>query len=319
MKLYEALRRINFKIGTLDDITGKAINNIIETRYIIDELNTQMFQYANKTKGICDTYSTQLDINRPFIKAPDNALRSESYLFGQLIVNGKIFLLDVRGKNDVLNNFTVSPFQGITSWVMPFAQGKEQFLGAFPTNSTSASVTKLTKSISAEDTTIEVESTKGFIKTFGRFQIATEKVMYEYCDDTHFYGCVRGIEGTQAISWSASAYGPIVTHCNLILYYARLPEKIVVYDDNFVSQETLNKELEITEEHMEGIIKIVAYNLILKLDNTRASQYKIDSEELFNQYEADIRKGYSKIRKGANVRSPYFAQSGQPLYTNLIQ
>ena len=52
MKLYEVLRKINFKIGTLDDITGRAVNNIVETKHIIDELNTQMFQYANKTKGV---------------------------------------------------------------------------------------------------------------------------------------------------------------------------------------------------------------------------------------------------------------------------
>ena len=101
MKLYEALRRINFKIGTLDDITGRAINNIVETRYIIDELNTQMFQYANKTKGIQDTYSTITKLNEPIIKAPEKALRSCSYLFAEVIVDGKIFPLDVRGTNNV--------------------------------------------------------------------------------------------------------------------------------------------------------------------------------------------------------------------------
>ena len=314
MKLFEALRRINFKIGTLDDITGKAINNIIETRYIIDELNTQMFQYANKTKGIQDTYSTTINYNEPIIQAPKNALRSCSYIFAEVIVNGVIFPLDVRGINNVLNNFTINPYTGITNWLMPFAQGKQQFLGAFPSSSTSAQKTKLTNKIVSTDTTIEVESTKGFIRNFGRLKIGAETILYQRCDDTKFYGCVRGIEGTKAEDYEADTE---VTHCNLILYYAKLPEKIVVYDDNFVSQETLNKELEIVEEHLEGIIKIVAYNLILKLDNTRAGQYKVDSDELFEQYEADIRKGYSKIRKGANIRSPYYSQSGVPGWTNL--
>ena len=314
MKLYEALRRINFKIGTLDDITGRAINNIVETRYIIDELNTQMFQYANKTKGIRDTYSTIINYNEPIIKAPKNALRSCSYLFGEVIVDNKIFPLDVRGTNNVLNNFTINPYTGITSWLMPFAQGKQQFLAAYPTNSTSAKVTQLAGQILSTDTTIEVDSTNGFIRNFGRIQIGTEKIMYQYCDNTKFYGCIRGIEGTTPQNFAADTD---VTHCNLILYYAKLPEKIEVYDDNFVSEETLNKELEIVEEHLEGIIKLVAYNLILKLDNTRAAQYKIDSEELFAQYETDIRKGYENIRKGANVRSPYMSQSGYPAYTNL--
>ena len=315
MKLFEALRRINFKIGTLDDITGRAINNIVETRYIIDELNTQMFAYANKTKGIRDTYSTTLNYNEPIIHAPKNALRSCGYFFAEVIVDGKIFPLDIRGTNNVLNNFTINPYTGITSWLMPISQGKTQFLGAYPTNSTSASVTTLTKDVLPEDTEIEVESTKGFIRNFGRLKIGAETIMYQYCDATKFYGCVRGIEGTKAEDYEA---GKEVIHCNLILYYAKLPEKIVVYDDNIVSQETLNKELEIVEEHLEGIIKIVAYNLILKLDNTRAAQYKIDAEELFNQYETDIRKGYSAIRKGANVRSPYFAQSGYPGWTSVM-
>ena len=316
MKLYEVLRKINFKIGTLDDITGRAINNIVETRYIIDELNTQMFQYANKTKGVQDTYSTVANYNEPIIKAPQNALRSCSYIFAEVIVNGRIFPIDVRGTNNVLNNFTVNPYNGITSWLMPFAQGKTQFLAAYPTNSTSAKVTKLADDIKAEDTTIEVDSTNGFIRNFGRIQIGTEKILYQSCDSTKFYGCIRGIEGTTPQNF---AQDTDVTHCNLILYYAKLPEKIVVYDDNIVSQETLNKDLEIVEEHMEGIIKIVAYNLILKLDNTRAIQYKVDSDELFSQYEADIRKGYSNIRKGANVRSPYASQNGYPNWTNLQQ
>ena len=314
MKLFEALRRINFKIGTLDDITGRAINNIIETRYIIDELNTQMFAYANKTKGIRDTYSTTLNYNEPIIHAPKNALRSCGYFFAEVIVDGKIFPLDIRGTNNVLNNFTINPYTGITSWLMPISQGKEQWIGAYPTNSTSASITTLTKPIISTDTEIEVADTKGFIREFGRLKIGTETIMYQYCDKTKFYGCVRGIEGTKAEDYEA---GTEVIHCNLILYYAKLPEKIVVYDDNFVSQETLDKELEIVEEHLEGIIKIVAYNLILKLDNTRAAQYKVDADELFSQYEADIRKGYSAIRKGANVRNPYISQSGYPAWTNL--
>lgn len=314
MKLFEALRRINFKIGTLDDITGRAINNIVDTRYIIDELNTQMFHYANKTKGIQDTYSTIVSLNEPIIKAPKNALRSCSYLFGEVIVDGKIFPLDIRGTNNVLNNFTINPYTGITSWLMPFAQGKQQYFGAYPTNSTEAKTTTLASDIKSTDTTIEVESTKGFIREFGRMRIGNETIMYQYCDDTNFYGCIRGIEGTTPQDFETETQ---VTHCNLILYYAKLPQKIEVYDDNFVSKETLDTELEVCEEHMEGIIKIIAYNLILKLDNNRAGQYKVDADELFAQYEADIRNGYSKIRKGANVRSPYLSQSGYPAWTNL--
>jgi len=131
---------------------------------------------------------------------------------------------------------------------------------------------------------------------------------------TKFYNCVRGIEGTLAVNHLDN---DVVSHCNLIIYYSRLPIKIEVTDDNFVSQETLSREIEVVEEHLEGIIKIVAYNLILKLDKERAGQYKVDAQELFEQYTSDIRKGYQKIRKGANLKEPYISQSGYPAYTNL--
>ena len=236
MNVNEALRRINFKIGTLDDITGRAVNNIIENRYIIDELNTQLYEYANKTKGIRDTFSTQLNTNNPVINAPTNALRSGSYLFAEVIVNNRIFPLDFRGVREVLNNFTMNPYIGITSWLMPWSQGKTQFLGAYPMNSTSAGTTTTTADITDTATTIPVTASANFINNFGRLQIDNEKILYQYKDATNFYGCIRGYENTEAKNHTS---GSTVTHCNLIIYYARLPFKIVVTDDNFVSQETL--------------------------------------------------------------------------------
>lgn len=314
MNVSEALRRINFKIGTLDDITGRAINNIIQTRYIIDELNTQLRAYANTTKGIQSVYSVPLNTKTPVVTAPPLALRSESIFFAEVINNQKIYPLDIRGVNEVLNNFTINPFVGITSWAMPFMDGNIKYLGLYPMNSTSADVTALSSDILSSDTTITVDSTVGFLNNFGRIKIGDEVILYQYKDDTKFYNCVRGIEGTLAVNHSDN---DIVSHCNLIIYYSRLPVKIIVTDDNFVSQETLAREIEVVEEHLEGIIKIVSYNLILKLDKERAGQYKVDAQELFDQYTSDIRKGYQKIRKGANLREPYISQSGYPAYTNL--
>lgn len=314
MNVSEALRRINFKIGTLDDITGRAINNIIETRYIIDELNTQLRAYANTTKGIQAIYSVPLNTKTPVVPAPPLALRSESIFFAEVINNQKIYPLDIRGVNEVLNNFTINPFVGITSWAMPFMDGNIKYLGLYPINSTSANVTALNGDILFSDTTITVDSTAGFLNNFGRIKIGEETILYQYKDDTKFYNCIRGIEGTIPVNHSDN---DVVSHCNLIIYYSRLPVKIEVTDDNFVSQETLAREIEVVEEHLEGIIKIVAYNLILKLDKDRAGQYKVDAQELFEQYTSDIRKGYQKIRKGANLREPYISQSGYPAYTNL--
>lgn len=315
MNVSEALRRINFKIGTLDDITGRAINNIIQTRYIIDELNTQLRAYANTTKGIQSVYSVPLNTKTPVVTAPPLALRSESIFFAEVINNQKIYPLDIRGVNEVLNNFTINPFVGITSWAMPFMDGNIKYLGLYPMNSISANTATLASDIdTTKDTTITVDSTVGFLNNFGRIKIGEEVILYQYKDDTKFYNCIFGTEGTIPVNHTA---GVTVSHCNLIIYYSRLPVKIIVTDDNFVSQETLSREIEVVEEHLEGIIKIVAYNLILKLDKERAGQYKIDADALFEQYTADIRKGYQKIRKGANLREPYISQSGCPAYTNL--
>ena len=55
----------------------------------------------------------------------------------------------------------------------------------------------------------------------------------------------------------------------------------------------------------------------IKMEHNQSAKGYHKHEILFEQYTADVRKGYANIRKGANVCSPYFAQSGVPMYTNL--
>lgn len=315
MNVNEVLRRISFKVGTLDDIAGKAINNIIDNRIVIDELNTQMNQYANITKGITDVYSFHLHTNTPIVEAPILALRSESYYYMFIINSGTIFPLDMRSARDVYPRFRYNPVSGISNWIMPWGNGKTQYLSVFPMNNKSGLSTTLTANVSAVAQTIPVASTSGFINNSGRVTIGSEKILYGRKDTVNFYDCIRGVEmTTPAIHTS----GDTVNENNVVLMYSRLPEKIIVTDDNIVDPAVLAHEIEIVEEHIEGIVKAVAYNLLLKLDPERSIPYKVDTDELYAQYKRDIMKGYYRGRQGTGIREPFaMNEAGMPYGTNI--
>jgi hypothetical protein len=315
MIIQEILRRINFKIGTWDDISGRAINPIVSNQVIIDELNSQLNQYANITKGIQDVFSFSLNRNDQFREAPSLALRSEAYFYIYVISNGVIFAVDMRGQRDVYKTFIFNPINGITNWMMAWNAGKKPYLGVFPNNSLNAKTTTLTANITAIDTTIPVVDTTGFVSRNGRFTLGTEVVEYQYKDATNFYGCNRGQEMSDA---SLHSSGDILIENNIIIYYSRLAQKVILNDEQLVPQQVLERELEIVEEHVEGIIKAVAYNILIKLDPERANVYKVDYLDLYEQYRQDIKKGYYIGRQGTNFDDPNLNnESGIPYATNL--
>lgn len=314
MILQQALRRINFKIGTPDDFSGRAINPIVSNRIIIDELNSQLLQYANITKGIQDVFSFPLNRNIVRIEAPTLALRSEAY-FSQYVINtSTIFLIDMRRQSEVYRVFTSTPVNGITNWLMPWNEGNKSFLGAFPTNSTSATISPLTSAITSFDTTIPVVSTAGLVQTNGRLTIGTEKVAYQDKDPTNFFGCLRGVEQTTPQDHMIDTD---VIENNVVIYYSRKPIPVEIDDDNILPPSLLARDIEVVDEHMEGVIKAVAYNILVKLDTERIVPYKIDYLDLYTQYAKDIKKGYYRGRMGTDIRDPYeISESGTPYGTN---
>jgi len=301
MILQEILRRIKFKIGTTDDISGRAINPIVNNRNIIDELNSQIRQYANITKGIQDVYSFSLNQNQIFIDAPSLALRSESYFHLYAIVNGVVYPMDMRGTRDVYKNFPTSPVTGIPNWFLPFNEGNSSKFGVFPMNANAPNTNTLTADVSLTDTTLNVNSTTGFIANNGRITIGTEKIKYQYIDATHFYGCVRGEEMTNIALHSTA---DTIYENNIVMHYSRLHIPIIVNDDDSITKEILARNIEVVDEHMEGIIKAVAYNLLVKIDNERANIYKIDYKTLYEQYKDDISIGYYRGRLGVGITQP---------------
>jgi len=301
MILQEVLRRIKFKVGTTDDISGRAINPIINNRNIIDELNSQIRQYANTTKGIQDVYSFSLAQNQIFVDAPSLALRSESYFHLYAIVDAVIYPMDMRGTRDVYKSFTTSPVTGVPNWFLPFNEGNSSKFGVFPMNANAYKTTELSADCSLTDTTLSVDSTAGFIVNNGRLTIGTEKIKYQYIDATHFYGCVRGEEMTTP---QLHATDDVVNENNIVMHYSRLHIPIIVNDDDSIPQQVLARNIEVVDEHMEGIIKAVAYNLLVKLDNERAVVYKLDYTTLYEQYKEDISVGYYRGRMGTGITQP---------------
>lgn len=316
MILQEVLRRINFNIGNMDDVSGRAINQIVSNRVIVDQLNSQLRQYANITKGIQDIFSFPLSRNVTFFTAPTLALRSESYYFILVIINGVRFPMDMRNQRDVYKNFQVSPIYGIPNWFMPWHAGNKAYIATFPASSVDAHSTTLTSDISTTDTTIPVASTAGYVAYDGRVTIDNEKIEYKYKDTTNFYGCVRGSEITTAVAHTS---GTTVTENNVVMFYSRLHIPIILINETVVPEDLLAREVEVVEEHMEGIIKLVSYNILIKIDPERANIYKIDSDVLFTQYAKDIRKGYYRGRIGTGIRDMNpINEQGTPFGTNMI-
>ena len=315
MLVNEAMRRILFNIGGLDDITGKAVNPLINNRQIIDMLNSQLRQYASVTRGISDVYSFPLNTNTPFVAAPTLAIRNRPYYYAFVIVSGVIYPCDVRGPADIYPRFSINPQTGIVNWIMPWYAGKTQYLSTFPMRNTSANTTTLSSAITDTATTLTVVSTSGYINNHGRVTIESEKILYTYKDSTHFYGCVRGVEMTTAANHAIST---TVTENNMVLFYSRLPVKITVTDNNMIEKSVLDREIEVVDDHMEGIIRATTYPLLLKIDPERAQMYKIDADALYAQYANDIKRGFFRGRSGANVRDPFVTHElGQPYGTNL--
>jgi hypothetical protein len=67
----------------------------------------------------------------------------------------------------------------------------------------------------------------------------------------------------------------------------------------------MSRELEIPDEHMNGIIDLTVYNLLQKIDPERAMPYKIDAAAFLRQAKEDIQQGRSAIIRGSFIGEAY--------------
>ena len=318
MLVKEAIEHIQFAVGSMDDVSGRSVNPMFTLKQIAQQLNFELNQYANKTKGIQDVFSFPLDTNIPFVRAPELALRSEGYSFIMIYINQMAYPLDMKGVRDAFNNYRFRPLQGVPNWIVPWSQGKKQFLSVFPTNSVNPVTATLKESIGKTETQIPIVSgtslnASRLILQEGRVTIGNEKILYKKADKNYLYDCERGIEGTEP---EAHDEEDLITQNNVVIFYSRLPKKITVMRDNTLTDAEGSREIEVCEEHLQGIIKSTTYNLLLKIPNSNAEAYKIDSDVLYEQYASDIRKGYYRT-SSLNVRAPYPNETSQAL-TSLL-
>tara|TARA_R110002020_G_scaffold205785_1_gene410480 strand:- start:2791 stop:3720 length:930 start_codon:yes stop_codon:yes gene_type:complete len=298
MILSEVLDRINTSLGTPDDLTGKNANTLFTNKRIVEQLKNALDQYASLTKGIQDVYSTQLSTNTRVATAPSDAIRSEAYRFIYVWRNGRKYPLTIKDLNLTKTEF---PY-GTTSGIPRFATVWNDEISVYPDNSSAPKATTLNGAISDSAATITVVSTSGFPELNGRITIESEKIRYTAKTATTFTGCTREIEGTTAASHSD---GVAVTENNLFIYYRKKHFVVTVDGSDVISAVQLAKTMEIPDEHIEPIVDMVAYKLLLKIDAERAQPYKIDAAAFFQQAKRDIEAGYGQIVNGSMIGSAY--------------
>jgi len=99
---------------------------------------------------------------------------------------------------DFLKQYYIS--QDYTGSVVDLCENIDRFINLenFDGNSFSDTSTTLTADIDYADSTIEVESTSSWPKSYGLLKINNEIITYTSKDDTHFYGAVRGFSGIES-------------------------------------------------------------------------------------------------------------------------
>ena len=314
MNVATALEQIRFWSGTISDITNKSTNDLFSNNNIVRQLMFALNEYARTTKAIEDIYSFPLDRATPYIDAPPLALRSEAYRGILIIIQGRYFPGDMQSFNNVYPAFPYPSIQGITNWIMPWGSKPNDLLYVFPMKSVNSATTTITANVDKNAATIPVASTVNFQTNSGKFTIGTEKIYYDSIDTLNFYGCRRGQEQTEAANHSLN---DTIIENSVWLFYSRLHTDIVI-NGNAISKEVLGQELEISEEHIETVLKYTAYNLLLKIDPNRAAAYKLDYTAFLDKAKYEIKKGRSRIRQGATIRDPFYYESSQAFTPNIF-
>jgi len=294
----DVLDRINFGLSDSDDLNNKSADATFTNKSIVAQLKNALDIYASTTKGIEGTFSTPFESDNRLVTAPTDAIRSQAYRFAYVWRGGQKYPLNFKDLNMVNTEFPYGSYSGIPRFFNVW--NKE--ISIFPDNDTNPKTVTLNGSISDTDTTINVDNTDSFPQLNGRFTINNEKIRYTKKTSTSFTGCERGIEGTTAASHNDT---DTVTENNFVLQYRRKHFVITVDENDNISQEQLDKEMEIPDEHVEPITDLVVYKLLIKIDAERAANYKIDASAFYQQAKVDIEQGYSDVVGGSNITGSY--------------
>ncbi len=305
MKVRKALELIRFNTDTLDDLNGRTASRIFNNKNIVFQLMLALDKYASETQAIESIYTISLEQDVQQIDMPPLALRSKTYRFLRVFLQSVKYPMDITNIPVAESNF-IYQYSGVPRWLVPWGN----VLNVYPTISSSPWSTNLTKAINATDTTIEVEDSGGLQLENYRVTIGDEKIQYGQNIDNVLTNCIRGVEDTVPAS---HALGAEMVENNLWFYYNKLNFRIEVYDDMFIDQATLDRELEIPEEHIQVITDYTSYKLLSKVDAERASQYKMDFDQWLVSARAQIKRG-RKATPSGTIRGQFGWETNNPIW-----
>lgn len=293
----DVIERIRFNTSTVQDLTGKSVNELFSNKNIVAQLKFAFDDYAKYTKALQTIYSLPVDSQTAVMEEPPQILRSEGIRFLVWFINGFAYPLHDQNLNNTYANFP-APMQGLPKWFNYW----DKKITFYPQNSNGFNHTRLADDVGLDDDVIKVKSTNGFPNKNGRFTLGKEKIEYKTKDGCHFYGCTRGIEETEVTTHD---YGDCVKENNVWVYYHRLHFDIPVNPDDTIREEILNKEILVVDEHIEIICDYASYKLLSKVDAEKASYYKVNFSEWLKEAKRDIIKGRSRINKTGYIREAY--------------
>jgi hypothetical protein len=297
MLVSDVIDRINTAIS--DEDSTKSTSSLFTNKRKVNQLKNALDVYASTTKGIEDIFSTPVNTSSRVVAGPTDAIRSEAYRLAYIWRDGRKNAMNFKDLNYVTTEFPYNTYAGIPR----FFNVWNNEITIYPDSNSSAQTTTLNGAINDSATTITVASTNSFPDLNGRITINNEKIRYTAKTATTFTGCTRGIENTTAASHSNS---DTVTHNNFELFYRKKHFVISVDANDTISPTDLAKEMEIPDEHIESIIDLVAYRLLILIDDyARADRYKIDAAAFYKQAANEIQAGYGDVVKGKMIGHAY--------------
>tara|TARA_R100000353_G_scaffold35504_3_gene28240 strand:+ start:2559 stop:3494 length:936 start_codon:yes stop_codon:yes gene_type:complete len=300
MKLYEVIERIEFNIASNDDISGKGVNTIFSKKNIVYALQTALDHYSQYTLGIEGIKSYSVSTTQRSVNAPQDAVRTNTYRGFFAIISNLKYLLKPEEFIAINNQYYGNNFSGFPTNVYFW----ENYINIFPLFNESFSATTLAAPITSESTDITLVSTNGFLEYEGRCQIGTETIAYEKIDipNNTLLNCRRGVEGTNPQNHVIAS--PVESK-NFYVYYYKNHWKIPLLNNTTIDPSYLQKEMEISDDHIEGVIDEASYKLLSKVDIERAAFYKRDYKEFLDDCKYSLVKGRDNTNTYKTTRHIY--------------
>jgi len=146
----QAIERIRFATSTPNDLSGKSNSNLFSNANLAQQFKFALDKFASATKIIEDIYSYSLANDIYYVDAPPKALRTRAYRYGAVLLQNRLFPVNISDFNNTLPNYPYTPISGIPTSIVPWGNK----LNFYPKLSTSYKTGTLAVGIADSDTTL---------------------------------------------------------------------------------------------------------------------------------------------------------------------